>query len=271
MRTAITILLTLVLSTNHLLGQFESFSSTLLQFEKRIYLAEKSSRDLIILEKIEYLLQSDSIKGQLLSEVRRINYSTLPDSLRDDALWNASLISYLNSDLELSYFYWSKYNLLTEDTCVQSRILGYLSSLHRDEKVNRMLFETLVSQSSLFIEFDQEIDRSVKVKGGVFKKVSAFLVPGSGLIMNGNVGKGLLSMGINTGTVLLIRYLIVNNAWVNTVLWGSNLIGKFYLGGYRLTDKEIENKENTKMKKRADKSALILEKILSDYPLTLVY
>lgn len=270
MRITITIALILLPFTNCIWGQRNSFSDSLLQFEKRIYQADPTSKDLIVLEKVNFLIASDSIKGQLLNEVRRINYSALPDSLRRKALWNSTLVAYTNSDLVLAYHYWYKYDQLTKDTCIESKILGYLSSFENDKELNRSVYESLASQDTLFSEFDQELHKEIRVKGALFKKISAFVIPGSGLIINGNVGKGLLSMGLNTGTVFFVGYLISNNAWVNAALWGTNLIGKFYVGGFKLTSKEIEKKENAKKKKRTENSALILEQILAKYPLSLM-
>lgn len=262
----ITLILILLLCINQVIGQ-QHYESSLLHFEERIYHANIDSADLIKLEKINFMLKADSFEGQIYNEIRRVNYSLLPDSMRINAFWNASLIAYLHQDFDLSYNFWSKYNTISKDTSSQSLLLGYLVSDSRDNVVNRLLYDEVNVRDTQIVLFDKEQHRSVKMKGSMFKKVCAFILPGSGLIINGNIGKGLLSMGINTGTVLFVRFLITNNAWVNSFLWGSNLIGKFYLGGYRLTAKEIEKKQLRKKRMRTETSAHILDTIMNKYPL----
>jgi hypothetical protein len=264
----ITLILILHLCINQVFGQ-QQYAVNLLGFEERIFRANKDAVDLIKLEKINYMINADSTKGHILSELKRVNYSLLPDSLRVNALWNAALIAYLNKEMDLSFLYWSKYNTLTNDTSTQSILLGYLTSENLNKTINRSLYAKLISCDSQFVQFDDELHKSIDLKGNTFKKVSSLLLPGSGLLINGNIGKGLLSMSLNTGTFFFVRFLISNNAWVNSVLWGSNLVGKFYLGGYRLTSKEIDNKERRKQKMRAETSAHLLTSILVKYPLSL--
>lgn len=266
MHQRITLILILLLCINQTIGQ-QQYAAALLHFEEAIYHSNKESVDLLKLEKINYMIKADSIIGQVLNEIKRVNYQLLPDSIRETALWNASLIAYLNEDLDLSFLYWTKYEALSKDTSTQSQLLGYLTSETRDVLLNRELYTILIERDSQFVLFDAELHKSVKLKGTTFKKVSAFILPGSGLLLNGNIGKGLLSMGLNTGTVFLVRFLVANNACVNSILWGSNLIGKFYLGGYRLTAKEIELKERRKKRMRTETSAHHLEIIFDKYPL----
>lgn len=266
------LILILLHCINPIIGQ-QQYAESLLLFETEIFHSDKDTIDLIKLQKINFMLKSDSLYGQVLDEVQRVNFNLVPDTIRKSALWNATLLAYLNDDLDLSFLYWTRYKELTKDSSMQCCLLGYLITESRDVNLNRELYSTLAQQDSQFILLDNELHKSLNLKGAIFKKFSAFIIPGSGLMLNGNVGKGLISLSLNTGIVVFVRFLILNNAWVNTVLWGSNLIGKFYFGSYRLTIKEIELKDRRKKRMRAENSAQILDSILDKYPLNfqLVY
>ncbi len=245
------------------------YSDSLLYFETEIFYSVVDSVELKKIQKIDFILKSDSLYGQILNEIRRVNFNSLPETIKSRFLWNASLISYMNDTPDLAFLYWKKYQSISLDTSIECQLIGYLTSSERDTSINRHLYSRLAKNDSLFIKFEAELNKSIKLKGNNLKKVSSFIVPGSGLIINGNIGKGLVSLSLNTGIILLVRYLILSNAWGNSILWGTNLIGKFYLGNYRLTLKEIEIKNLYKKRMRTEKSAHILNDILGKYPLNL--
>lgn len=246
-----------------------SYADSLLQLELIIYQSNGLQVDQNKLNKVDFMIASDSIGGTIMNELSRINYKNLTDSIEIRALWNATLLSYMNENPELALVYWNRYEALTKDTTIECTLLGFLCSETRDKQLNDELFASLIRRDASFVELSPLHAPVKESKGTLIKKIGAFVLPGSGLIINGNVGKGILSLGLNTGTVFLVRYLIINNAYANAFLWGTNLISKFYLGGVRLTSIEIEKKNKKKKRMRAQQRTRTLENSLKEYPLNL--
>jgi hypothetical protein len=264
----ITLLLTLLIFTNKSISQNNSFQDSLLNFEEHIFYA-KSKKEATnnLLEKVDFLIKHDSIGLETFHEIKRIEFTFLSDSLKPRATWNATLISYYHQEFDYAWIYWNRYNKLTKDTSAENLFVGYLLAIKKDSSVASTLLNKLVIKDSLFYGLKDNYTLIKDPCCRVFKLVSSAIVPGSGLIMNGNIGKGLLSLGINSSIVLLMRFLIINSAWINVALMGTNLIGKFYLGGIRLTDKEIKKRNERIKNKRASKSALEIEEITLKYPI----
>lgn len=266
MQRVIILIPIIFLYANWSLGQ-TGYVDSLLSFEHKIYESPENKRDSILLQKLNFMIQSDSIYSGALNEVKRIAYRHLPDSTAKRFLWNACIIAYVNQDADRGLIYWKRYRQLTSDSSMASLEMGYLFSQYKDTALHFQLLEKLAIRDTLFLSYEQISSQAIMVKGKGIKRISSFLVPGSGLMINGNPGKGLLSLGINSGVIFFIRYLVLQHAWLNGILWGSNLAGKFYFGGIRLLEKEMTTKEWKKKEKRAQESAQILEQLLVRYPI----
>lgn len=247
-----------------------NYSDSLVALERLVYESPDSSKSLAIYNKLTFMIHSDSLGTSAFKEVKRIAYKELPEKDVNSFLWNATVISYLNNEFTRGLIYWKR--LQIEDNnppSVAVKTMGFLLSENRDSVLHLRLLNELSATDSLFTTYERCASTSIKPKAVGFKKVASWIIPGSGLIMNGNIGKGALALGINTSLVIFIRYLIQQNAYVNAALWGTNLIGKFYFGDLRLLHLEIARKTQRKKNERTEKSALILETILNRYPIEL--
>lgn len=266
MLRAITLILLLFGSDNSLHAQV-GYADSLLAFEWRVFQAPEEQRDAVLCQKLAFQIKSDSTYEHALQTARRIHYKNLDSTTAVRFLWNASLISYLNQVTEEGLVHWKRYLKLTEDSTIQSQLLGFLLSYKNDSVVQASLSQSLNGKDSLFVAWNDQLQEPTAVKAVALKKIASILIPGSGLMINGNVAKGALSLGINTAAAVFMHYLYMHKAWLNLIFWGTNLGGKFYFGGLRLLDKEIDQKQLDKTKKRTQKSALLLEKIVEKYPL----
>lgn len=262
------IIRTLIICSFTTVGYGQSSAiDTLLSFERRIFLATEQEKDLLLFQKLTYQLSQDIVDSTTLITANRIKYKHLPDSVRSRFLWNAALIAYFNSDKNLGLLYWKRYQKEESDSTTPTLFLGYLLSHQLDTAQHNLLLSQLVQRDSAFLNYENLANASYAVKAKKFKEVVSFIVPGTGLMLNGNVGKGALALGINSGIFFVLRYMIMHHAWINTALWGTNLIGKFYFGNVRLVQKEITKKEDRKKQKRTQKSALALSELLEKYPI----
>ncbi len=249
-----------------------AYTDSLIGFEYAIYTASPDEKDEKIFQKLTFMLSHDTIGTSAFKEVRRISFKQLSSEHQQPYLWNAAVLAYLNQEKEIGLIYWERLmDLPNEEISIEQQVIGFLLSQHIDTALHQRLLHELSQKDTLFAQFEQSSTANISVKGQSVKKVLSLLLPGSGLMVNGNVGKGGLALGINGSIVLLIRYLIVQQAYINAVLMGANLVGKFYFGNLRLLDREIAEKEKRKKNERTEKSALILNQLLNRYPIILSY
>jgi hypothetical protein len=267
MRPTITIISIVLLCTDFCFSQ-QQFDVQLMEMEKSIFLAKDSaSKHELLVQKIQYLIESDSIDQKLQREIERVDPNYLSDSLREIFTWNAMLVSFFNKEISLTVYYIESFEKLSNEPSTGFLALKYLTYLEYDSSVAYQIQPILIAKDSIFLGLSciEEI-KEYEIRHKKFKQFAS-IVPGFGMMLNGNVGKGLISMSLNTATIFAISYLIKGNLIVNSIGWGTNLVTKFYLGNVNLTRKLIDKKELTQKNKLAQTCELKMEEIFNKYPL----
>lgn len=253
---------------SHILGQVD-FNSHLMELEKEYYDAKNDTiKNLLVIKKIDLYLSENKTSQEVLHEVKRVDYSMLPNSDLHSFLWNASLIAYFNKDTYYSLHYIDEYAAVSGDSSVEMKILKLMIYSAYDTTIAADIIQDLTLLDSNFSCLNCLIEiQQYELKHKSFLKNTSFFIPGMGMLLNGNVLKGSTSLLLNTGTVFAIRWLLQQNLYVNMISWGSNLAMKFYAGNIQLTKKLIDKKEDKQRKKLADNCELLTQKIVSEFPL----
>lgn len=268
MRQLIILLFISIVCTNFGISQFE-FSSKLVKLEKEYFDSKNEMvKNQILVKKVNEYILNNSISKEVLSEVKRINYSLLPAEEQTSFLWNASLISFLNRDTYYSLHFISKYTSSSSDTSTECKLLKFLIYANYDTVISSRLIQELALVHSDFLCLDclHKIN-NYELKNKRFIKNSSFFIPGLGMMLTGDIRKGTTSLAINTATVISIGWLFHARLFINMATWGSNLITKFYVGNNRLTTKLIAQKEAKNKKKLASTCELSTSSLLANYPL----
>ena len=248
----------------------ESKAEKLLAIEKQVYVCTNDTlKQQLLLSKVDLLLANKEQDERVFREVKRISGDLLDSLSRERFYWNAALLSYLNKENYRAAVYLGKYEKMSVGKDVPFQLLGFL--LYRElDSLKAMTFKReLISADPAFADlacFDQV--EAYELKHRTFKHYSGYLVPGSGAMINGNIGKGLLSAGLNAASLAAILSMYRQGLWINTFGWGGNLVSKFYFGNIRMTDKLMDKKEAREKNELAGECELILEGLLKKYPLT---
>lgn len=247
-----------------------SFQDRLLELEYALFKSNSDSvQAQIRFEKTMVYVRNNSLSKEAFIEFKRTDYKLLVDSsLKSKFLWNGALVSFLNNETYQALFFMDKYEQATQDTSVEKQFLHFLIQANYSQIEANNRIQKLVQSDTAFAQLTCILEtQDYALKHKEFKKIMAYILPGSGLLLNGNYGKGITSMTLNTGTVFAVSWLLKQNLTFNAVAWGSNLIIKFYLGGINLTSKSIDNKEKSLQKKRANNCALLVNDLMTKYPL----
>ncbi len=267
MRLVIIIINTVLLCIESCYAQ-QNFEKDLLDFESSIFqTSDNWKKNELLVQKIQFLAKADSIDLKLQAEIERVDPNYLSDSLRQIFTWNAMLVSFFNKEISLTVYYIESFEKLENEPSTGFLALKYLTYLEYDTTTAFQLKKELISKDTIFYRLNciNEI-KAYEIRHKKIKQYAAF-VPGVGLMLNGNVGKGFISLSLNTATVFAIDYLIKGNLIINSIGWGTNLLGKFYIGNFRLTQKEITKKENGQKNKLANSCELTIDKIFRKYPI----
>jgi hypothetical protein len=246
-----------------------TYQNQLLNLEHAVFKCDSDSvRAKLRFEKTMVYLKNNLISHETFAEFKRVDYKLLPDSLRMIFLWNASLVSFLNAETYQALYYFDKYDHFEQDNSTEKLFLKFLiDANHNSISANENL-QKLIQIDTAFAQLNCVITtQDYELNHKQFKKIIAYFLPGFGLILNGNYGKGATSIALNTSTVFAVSWMLRQNLTFNAIAWGSNLIIKFYLGGINLTSKYVDKKEKNEQKKRANNCALLVDIVLKKYPL----
>jgi TM2 domain-containing membrane protein YozV len=97
--------------------------------------------------------------------------------------------------------------------------------------------------------------------------IASAIVPGSGSMLNGYIGKGINSLLLNAASATGIALLVKHQLYINAVIWGGMVGLKFYVGNILLTKSLFERKEQLIKNQLANNCELIVKELLEDYPL----
>lgn len=263
------ILLLLLVCTSSTFAQ--SSDSALLKFEHDYFRTENdTTRNLILVDKINYHLQQESISDQVYLELKRVKPKLLTSSQQLDFYWNASLLYYISSNHYRAVHYIEEFENVSAspDLDTSFQLLKYFIYAEYDTTISSQLFSSLTeSDTSMNCLACISDVANFELKHKKFRIFASYFIPGIGTMSAGKPVKGLLSLSLNVLSVFAIVYTVQNQLWINTVGWGTNLIGKFYTGNIRLATKVIAEKELIKKKELAQVCELQIRSIMQRYPL----
>jgi hypothetical protein len=261
------LLFILLNSTINCLGQ--SIGDELLRLEMEYFNETNDSlRNNVLFHKMDRFLLESSPEEGLRREGRRINKSLLSHKQKEVLFWNLSLANYLSGETYQALHYLKMFEEFSSEKDSAFLFLAYLSYLEYDTVIAESYLDKLqeIDQEFICLNCISEID-DFELKNKNLRLWLSCVLPGFGTASAGKPVKGVLSLGINVLSAVSVVYLIQNQLWLNNVLWGSNLAGKFYLGNIRLAEKTFKEKEGREKKKLAEICELHLYRLMLKYPL----
>ena len=263
------ILLLLLVCTSSSFAQ--TSDSALLKFEQDYFRTKSdTARNLILVDKINYHLQQEDLSDQVYLELKRVQPKLLSSNERMDFYWNASLLYYISSNHYRALHYIEEFEKasISPDLDTSFQLLKYFIYAEYDTAISTQLFSSLTERDTSMKCLACISDvANFELKHKKFRILASYFIPGIGTMSAGKPVKGLISLSLNVLSVFAIVYTIQNQLWINTIGWGSNLIGKFYTGNIRLATKVIAEKEMIKKKELAQTCELQIRFIMQRYPL----
>lgn len=267
----ITILLLLLQFCTNSSLKAQISDSVLLNFEQAIFQSESDSlRNNILLTKIDYHLDQNQLSDQVFSDISRLKPKFLDRDERQRFYWNASILYYAFDQHYRAIHYIDAYEKGADSIELNTsfELLKFLSYSEYDTALANRLFEELMERDTLIACLTCiSAVANYELKHKKFRIVASYFMPGIGTMITGKPVKGFLSLSLNVLSTFAIIYTIHQQLWINTVGWGTNLIGKFYTGNIRLATNVIAEKELRKKKELAHQCELQIRSILQRYPL----
>ncbi len=225
----------------------------------------------ILIKKINYYLQHNNLDEAVLKEIKRVTIKSIPTArLKENFLWNAAVIAYLNSDINYARFYLAEFEAFKKDSSLEFQLLSVFINKYDDTSSTGKQIRQLSLKDSLFtcLACFKEVATYSK-KHLNFYLLSSTILPGSGSLMNGYAFKGLVSLALTAGSVYAVIRLLDYGLYVNAALWGSGLGLKFYTGNIKLTETLFYKSETRQKIKLASTCELNVKKVLEKYPISL--
>ncbi|MFM9986212.1 MAG: hypothetical protein ACKVOK_13320 [Flavobacteriales bacterium] len=267
MLRGIIILIISVVCTNSY-GQ-KNFADSLLILEEQFYKAtDQIAKQHILLEKFQLYMDRNDFSEEGLRVAERVNCDQLDSNEARIHFWNMALYSYVLRKYDKASSYLNDFYSSRGVHNLDEVFLSYLITVQLDTTKANVYLKELVERDTSFscLKCISEVQDYVGKKPGPYVLSSA-IVPGSGMIAHGNVGKGLVSLGIHGGIVAAVVAMARWNVYFNAVSWGLTLFQKFYFGNLKLTNKLIENSNKKAKKKVSDNCELSLQETLKKFPL----
>lgn len=245
--------------------QAQSFEERLLALEYAAFKADDDSTEAVNrFLKTQLYIDSGRIDEALMEETKRVKFELLDLELQPEFVWNAALTSYLLNDQFYAVYYISKLEEYPDSLTHQESLLKFLIYNFTDQEV----CSTILSEIPEFAPLSCLNDvTNYTLKGKKWRKVASAIVPGSGMFINGAPGKGAIALLLTTGSVIGLRWLFINELYVNLFGWTVNGALKFYLGNIKLTDHLNERRELAKKSALATDCETSLHELLEKYPL----
>jgi hypothetical protein len=261
-RYAIVICINLLAGANVIQSQ----SSTLLDLEERwFYASTADEKQKWMLQKLEFQLQNPSSLAGIYSTMERIDAGLIADSaLRANFLWNAALFCLLDEREQEGMTYLNKYQKFSNDSTSNAKLLKIVLRFPYHPTEADSMYDALLAADSSYAGLDCFFDVSLYTgKGLNYYILASALLPGSGIIAQGKPVKGLTSMGLNAGSIVLGVLLWREQLYINSILWGGMLFSKFYPGQLLLTESVFEQRILRKKEKHANECELLCAGVLN--------
>jgi TM2 domain-containing membrane protein YozV len=232
--------------------------------EKAFTAASDSERSSLYYEKVLLYIDSGIYTNNALQEAVRVEERWLPDSIRPRFLWNSALLAYLNLDTRLAIHQLRKYKATGDSSSIPVYLLEALAS--SDYDTVRIGQIAKANDSLVCVTCLNGVSR-YQLKHKQAYTIASAIIPGSGLIANGNPGKGTVALLLNGGFIYLTSYFISNQLYFNAAGWGLGWGIKFYTGNLRLTSREADRREARKKNKLATDCELTINELVKKHPI----
>lgn len=264
MRAIILLLIIVFHCTERSLGQ-ASLEKQLTTLEYAAFRSENDSlKSRYLFRKTAAYILADSICQAALYDAGRVNPVYLSAEERRTFYWNMTLMAYLEHDTYKALYYRKQLDDQFPDTTTATALLGFLVySGYNDQTAAALIagHPELQPLGCIAATRDYTLPRKQ------WKIVASFIIPGSGMITNGNVGKGAAALSLSLLSAAAIDWMISNALYANAVIWGSSTLLKFYIGNIRLAKRLVEQKESLNRTSLNEECSQVLLQLLQQYPL----
>jgi len=211
----------------------DSIVTKLIRLEQNYFLSiDEKEKTAIAFEKLNLKLLDSSFTDELSVEIERIEPEQLSNENKIKFYWNSTIVYYLKKEFFKSIYFIEKYNDMVDNKNINQLLLYYLILTKIDAQKSKNILNELIiltnnsnvenrNNDSLFqcLSCLSEINQ-VKNLNKKFKLISSAIVPGSGLILNGNLLKGITATSANALSGYFIYYLINKENYINALGWG---------------------------------------------------
>jgi hypothetical protein len=242
------------------------------QMERRMYEAPNDrARNAILLSKLDSAFHCEdllAIREDVSRDLKRLNWDELSPVERNTAHWNGALLAYSAGEYNEARIHITKYQRLASDTSIHAQFLQMLIAIESDSLLAGKLSTQLVGVDTGFVALNTILQKrwSKEQRSLPYVLVGA-LIPGSGLMAEGFVGKGLTALMLNSATGLALAAMIKANLYFNIATWGVMLVQKFYIGQLNLTSNLFRSRHPRKLAQQHEALNKELLLLLTKYPL----
>ncbi|MEN9639689.1 MAG: hypothetical protein RLZZ262_1558 [Bacteroidota bacterium] len=228
-------------------------------------------RSYVLAEKLDSAFHSAELlnyAGDVLRDMNRLNLSLLTEEKSADLLWNAALLAYSTGAFSDARKWWKEYAAAHKETETESLFLGFLIDMELDSARALSHLNRLIQRDSAFVPMKSlAYDRWKMEQPRKWYVLAGFLLPGSGLIAEGYVMKGITALILNSGVAIAVIALLRANLYFNVASWGLLLVQKFYLGHINLTRMLSYKAHPRRLAKKQDQYYNEIQGLLKMYPL----
>lgn len=248
----------------------DSLSLKLLRLEeKAFYAVNDSSRNEFVLEKFDLRLRHELIDDGTFEEGQRLSVAYLPNSERARVLWNKAVLSVILKKPSFAIQHFIDYSALTQDSTPSSLLLEMLVYYETDSNSVRRAFHNLLSVDTSLTELACLNNlSSVKPSARLAYLIASGIIPGSGMIAQGELIKGFTALLLNAGMATAITALVINDLRLNAIAWGLTYGLKFYAGNLKLTNTIVDRRMNEKKSLHADECRQAFHEAMKKYPVS---
>lgn len=245
------ILLISLTATNPLGAQVHP--DTLWRFERRLFLATNpSEKDSLLFSHHIHSLRSGDYTASTLNSMLKINPKTLDSADRAILFWNRAVLSAALLEYYAGWDNLDRYEKLTNDSSISFLLLKtQLSVTNNDFESARMTLNKAVNKDRTLQSLDC---LCTLLESNQYNKkwpiVASAIVPGSGLILTGYVGKGGGALLLNGALVAGTLVLLSTHLYASAFFLGAGVLPKTYAGNIALTKKYTAANHLPKYKKR---------------------
>jgi hypothetical protein len=244
------------------------------QMEFRIYQeSDPQLRNEILMSKLDSAMSlvNESVDLQTIyRDFQRLDRKYIPSVNLPTYYWNMCLLAHLNKDHMIAERHLTNYEKATRDTSCQKDLLGFLVYLPLDSAKAEQRLMQLVARDSACAELRLLVAHQwpKQQRKGPYLLAAAIL-PGSGLMAEGYIGKGTTSLFLNVASALAIAAMWQAKLTFNLITWGLMLVQKFYLGQINLTDQMYPLRHPKRSARQQIKREDTMSNCMLRYPLHL--